>query len=310
VELPPLEPDDAARLAATLDWYHTIDLGHGLVTPGAYDHRPYLARYQLPDNLHGQRALDVGAASGFFSFELERRGAQVLATDLPAWFEHDFGPTYQPDQDEASGQRYLHEPFEVARRILGSHVERRELNIYDLSPENVGTFDLVFCGSLLIHLTDPIRALWKLAGVTHPSGRAIIATVISQAHATEPLALLTGQNHGDTWWAPTRAALELMVALAGFAAIEWVSDFALDLRDGSPGPYHGVVHAWRSLEQASLSATPAADILARRPPPQPDFAAQLRERDRRVAELETLVRGYERGRAMRLMRWARGHVRR
>jgi tRNA (mo5U34)-methyltransferase len=299
----PLAPDEAAKLVAALDWYHTIDLGDGLVTPGAYDHRPCLTRYRLPDDLRGQRALDVGAASGFFSFELERRGAQVVATDLPAWFEHDFGPTYQPDQDSDSGQRYLHEPFEVARRALGSRVVKRELNIYDLTPETLGEFDLVFCGSLLIHLTDPIRALWRLADVTRPDGQAIIATVIAHAHADEPLALLTGQNHGDTWWAPTRAALELLVALAGFEAIEWVSDFALDLRDGSPGPYHGVVHAWRSLTHAPASATPAAEILARRPPPQPDYPAQLRQRDARIAELEALVRGYEAGRVMRAMRW-------
>ena len=314
VDVSPLERDEAARRVAALDWYHTIDLGGGLLTPGVYDHRPYLARYRLPVDLRGRRALDVGAASGYFSFELERRGAAVLATDLPGWFEHDFGPTYQADQDTESGQRYLNEPFEVARRILGSRVEKRQLNIYDLAPATVGEFDLVFCGSLLIHLTDPIRALWKLAGVTRPDGQAIIATVISQAHADEPVALLTGQNHGDTWWAPTRTALELLVALAGFAALEWVSDFALDLRDGSPGPYHGVLHAWRSLTHAPPTAVPATEILARRPAPQPDYSAQLRQREQRIAELEALVRGYERGRVMRALRWAgerkrRGRIR-
>jgi tRNA (mo5U34)-methyltransferase len=298
------QPDSRAAQIAGLDWYHTIDLGGGLVTPGAYDHRPFLARYRLPDDLRGQRALDVGAASGFFSFELERRGAQVVAVDLPAWFEHDFGPTYQPDQDAAAGERYLREPFAVARQLLGSRVEKRELNVYDLSPATVGDFDLVFCGSLLIHLTDPIRALWNLAAVTRPTGQAIIATVITREHAAEPLALLTGQNHGDTWWAPTRAGLETLVALAGFEAIEWVSDFALDYRDGTPGPYHGVIHAWHDLDAAPSSATPSAAILARRPPSAPDAVALLAARDARIAELEALVRGYEAGRVMRALRWA------
>src|SRR5262245_17699909 len=140
-----------ADLIGSLTWYHTIDLGDGLITPGIYDHRPYLARYDLPADLRGRTALDVGAASGFFAFELERRGAAVTTVDLPEWFDHDFGPLYQPDRDTEGGRTYLHEPLAIAARLLGSRVERRHLNVYDLSPETVGTFDLVFCGSLLIH---------------------------------------------------------------------------------------------------------------------------------------------------------------
>ena len=98
-----------------LEWYHTIDLGNGIVTPGHYDHRPYLCHYRLPDNLHGKRVIDIGTASGFFAFEFERRGASVLATDLPEWFDHDFGPSYQADKTVETGNVYLHQPFEVAR---------------------------------------------------------------------------------------------------------------------------------------------------------------------------------------------------
>ncbi|RIK36523.1 MAG: hypothetical protein DCC58_19155, partial [Chloroflexi bacterium] len=211
---------DLAAQVASLDWYHTIDLGHGVVTPGLYDHRPYLAHYALPDDLSGKSALDVGAASGFFAFELERRGARVTATELPEWQAHDFSPLYQHNQSIQQANRYLHQPFEVARTALGSRVERRLLRVQDLSPETIGRFDIVFCGSLLVHLTDPIQALWRIASVT--TERAIIATVIARNMQDQPVAQMTGFPRGDTWWVPTRRCLELMVASAGFAGVEWV----------------------------------------------------------------------------------------
>jgi len=232
------DADLIARINS-VDWYHTIKLGQGITTPGQYDHQPYLHYYRFPDSLRDTTVLDVGAASGFLSFEFERRGAQVTATDLPNWFDHDFGANYMPDQTLETGNTYLHQPFEIAKEALGSQVHRQALNIYDLSPNMVGMFDLVFCGSLLIHLTDPIRGLTKLASVT--KHKAIIATLVSVDEAERSIAHMIGHQRGDGWWIPTRACLELMAVCAGFVAIEWVSEFRIDQRDGSPGPYHGVI---------------------------------------------------------------------
>ena len=105
----------------TLSWYHTIDLGGGIVTPGFYDHRSYLDYYGLPKDLRQRSALDIGAASGFFTFEMEKRGAEVTAADLPTWLVHDFGPLYQPDMDPDQAERYLHGAFQFAHKTLGSH---------------------------------------------------------------------------------------------------------------------------------------------------------------------------------------------
>jgi tRNA (mo5U34)-methyltransferase len=236
------EIDDLRRRVAALIWYHTIDLGHGIVTPGIYDHRPYLEHYGFPDDLRGKTVLDVGAAGGFFSFELERRGAAVTATDLPEWTGHDFGPNYVADLTPDEARSYLRDPFLLAKAALGSAVARKEINVYDLSPETVGVFDLVFCGSLLVHLTDPIKALWKMKSVTRES--AIIATVIHPAPSAEPLALFVGHSGALAWWFPNRACLERMVQSAGFARTEWISDFRLDYRNGKPGPPHAVIRAW------------------------------------------------------------------
>ena len=132
------EPLSIEQEMKRLKWYDTIDLGQGLSTPGIYDHRPYLAAYGLPKDLKNRTVLDIGAASGFFSFELEKRGANVTATELPTWMSHDFGPLYKPDMTTDEAQEYLHDPFLFASNVLKSKVKRKIINIYDISPEKVG----------------------------------------------------------------------------------------------------------------------------------------------------------------------------
>ena len=237
--------EDAGDLVARmneLEWYHTVELAQGVFTPGRYDHRAYLRHYPLREDLAGQRALDVGAASGFFSFELERRGAQVTALDLPSWMDHDFGPLYEADRPLAEAERYLREPLAFAKEARGSSVETLYASVYDLDPEVHGTFDLVFCGSMLLHVTDPMRALWRIRDVT--GGEAIIATGISRDRRKKPLAEFHGAHDGTIWWLPNRTCLDRMLEAAGFADWEWVSTFRLDPVDGTKGIEHGVVRAW------------------------------------------------------------------
>src|SRR5919198_6637873 len=75
----------AATLGArvrSIEWYHTQELAPGVVTPGMFDLRPYVRRYEVPDDLSGSRVLDVGTFEGFWAFEFERRGASVIALDV------------------------------------------------------------------------------------------------------------------------------------------------------------------------------------------------------------------------------------
>src|SRR3954454_13821602 len=111
----------ADRVAAT-SWYHTIDLGSGVVTPGEYDLRPILGRVPLPRSLTGMRCLDVGTHDGFWAFEMERRGAErVLAIDLddPARLDWPQGmPALdRATLDELAARRRC---FKIAREALGS----------------------------------------------------------------------------------------------------------------------------------------------------------------------------------------------
>src|SRR6058998_1138514 len=67
--------DDLKKRVDRIRWWHTIDLGGGIVTPGASDNLRTLPQLGLPERLDGKTVLDVGAWDGFFSFEAERRGA-------------------------------------------------------------------------------------------------------------------------------------------------------------------------------------------------------------------------------------------
>lgn len=209
----------AAAVAANSLWYHTIELPEGVVTPGRFDLRPIVYRMPWPD-VTGKRCLDIGTYDGFLAFELERRGAsEVLAADID---DHEYWDW--PPRVRARGPQFLAEVagqekgtgFRIAKEALGSKVERIPVSIYDLDPEQIGTFEVVVCGSLLLHLRDPMRALEAVRRVC--SGVFLSADHIdvplTVAHPRKPVFRLAGQL--VQWWLPNAAAHRHMLELAGF----------------------------------------------------------------------------------------------
>jgi hypothetical protein len=69
-----VDADQIRRQVEQIAWFHSIDLGHGIVTPGCGKSAEKLRQIRLPERLDGLSVLDVGAWDGFFSFEAERRG--------------------------------------------------------------------------------------------------------------------------------------------------------------------------------------------------------------------------------------------
>jgi tRNA (mo5U34)-methyltransferase len=230
-------------------WYHTIELGPGIVTPGQYDHRPLLRHYGIPDDLSGKTVLDVGPAQGFFAFEFERRGAErVVTADLPRWSDHDgsaeLKQEFRATNVDVANEAYLHDALAFALRTRESKVEQTFCIIYDLKPEEMGTFDVVFCASLLIHLTDPLRALYALRSITREY--AIIATVIAPERfgGRQPRAYFHGTARGQAFWAPNMICLEKWALAAGFQRVERVSTFMLSSLDGQFRSPHGTIRAF------------------------------------------------------------------
>jgi len=242
------ESSDPAALAGEVDWYHTLDLGGGTVTPGLFDLRPYVERYGLPGDLTGLRALDIGAQDGFWSFELERRGASVTALDLSDPAQLDWPAHLRPEgtRREAGGFPLAERrAFDTAHRVLGSSVERADMSVYDATPQRLGgTFDLVFCGSILMHLRDPVLALERMAALC--SGRLVLAEEYSRRLEWLPgagAAEFRGESPWMTWWIPASRTWLSMVRCAGFEDVRRHTRFNMRFRAQRGGVPHVVVHA-------------------------------------------------------------------
>jgi tRNA (mo5U34)-methyltransferase len=213
--------DVKAAIAETPFWYHTIEVAPGVETPGWFDLRPIVDRLPWPE-VSGKRCLDVGTYDGFLAFELERRGAsEVLAVDIA---DHELWDW--PPRIRAGGVEYLRVKagpkkgagFEIARDLLGSSARLEQVSVYDLSPEVVGEFDLVVCGSLLLHLRDPIRALNAIRSVCRERFLSTnqIELGLSIRHRRRPLARLDGVSDLCQWWLPNAAGHRQLLEAGGF----------------------------------------------------------------------------------------------
>jgi SAM-dependent methyltransferase len=212
-----VDPDAARAFVADVNAvgnvYHRLDLGAGYVIDGEYDMTKYLPYYHLPARLDGVRVLDVGTASGFFAIECAKRGAEVTAIDI--WPEDCL----------------------VTRVAAVFHLDITYVrqNLYDLS-SSFGQFDLVVCGSLLLHLPDPVGALRALRTVT--ADRLVLASAATpdSASTAEPVCHFFGQRatDGDYWsyWGFSAAALTRMLMAADFTRVTDVEHFDLATEPG------------------------------------------------------------------------------
>src|SRR5687768_17318041 len=131
----PERSSDIAASVEALRWYHTLELGDGILTPGEYDLRGIAGRLPWPA-LDGLRCIDVGSRDGFYAFEMERRGArETVSLDVSDPASIDL-PSPRPPT--ATVQRELDDgnrAFELARSALGSKVVREHRSVYELDEE-------------------------------------------------------------------------------------------------------------------------------------------------------------------------------
>lgn len=188
-------------------WYHRIEVQPGLVTPGAYDPRVVLDALPAPEDCSDLRVLDIGARDGFFTFEFERRGAEVVAID--------------PEIPSVSG-------FRVAAELIGSQVTCLEDNVYSLSRKTHGRFDIVLFLGVLYHLRHPLLALDRIADVC--AGQLFLETEVSDPRQTAvdgpPTAEFWARefaNDATNWWIPSTSCAQDMLLAAEFECSETVS---------------------------------------------------------------------------------------
>lgn len=210
------------------DWYQTIELPHGVVTPGHVDHRGQIHNYHLPDDMSGMRVLDVATFDGFWAFEFERRGADVVAIDVASTRDTDIPQNWIDEYERKGRVHEKGEGFRIASDLLGSRVQKEICSVYDLDPERFGRFDMVFCSDLLVHLRDPLRAMEAIWRVT--DGFAVFADVYNpslDAFKTALLAEFTHKGNNETWWQPSPACYKRWLQIARFSHVEEKSRFRL-----------------------------------------------------------------------------------
>lgn len=263
-------------------WFHSIDLGQGIITPGIKTPaalKKETERLRFPD-LRGKSVLDINTWDGFYAFTAERLGAgSVTALDFYMW-AMELGEHWTYIQEcRAKGvypQRYETMPyykpaelpgkqgFDLAHEALGSKAKPVVGDFMDMDLAKLGEFDVVFFLGTLYHMENALESLKRLARVTREV--AVIETEAAEfpGFASQSLVQFfeSGELNGDSsnWWAPNMTALAAMCRTAGFRRVEIVQGPGLwsrstplallknlALRKGLSRVwnYRAIVHAWK-----------------------------------------------------------------
>jgi tRNA (mo5U34)-methyltransferase len=232
-------PAELQAQADTFGWYHTIDLGNGVVTKGisVQETSPEV----IPD-VTGRSVLDIGAWDGKFSFAAERKGAsRVVALDHYAWGV-DFvarGAYWAecihngtlPDQSRDETDFWLPDlpgrrGFDFAKVALDSKVEPVVADFQKVDLDELGRFDVVLYLGVLYHMKEPLTCIERVRAVTNEV--AVIETeavhlqglddqVLLQFHAGSSL-----RTDFGNWYVPTIEALHNLCRAAGFSSVKTV----------------------------------------------------------------------------------------
>ncbi len=190
-------------------WWHSFRLPDGTQIEGVNSLaglRNRISQFPIPEDLRGKRVLDIGAWDGWFSFEMERRGADVMAVD-----------------------NWDNPRFHEIHKLLHSRVDYRQMDMYDLTPARIGRFDIVLFMGVLYHLKHPLLALERVCALT-TNMAAVDSFVLREEHLpgqdVEKLPLMAfyetdefaGQT--DNWVGPSLPCLLAFCRTAGFARVE------------------------------------------------------------------------------------------
>ena len=187
-----------ALVAGVRHWHHAFEIFPGLVTPGTYDPKILLDKMRLPSDLSGLRVLDIGTADGFFSLQLARRGANVVAID------------YRGKQDHG---------YYVMELLNSVQIEYHRMNVYELADKDIGQFDIVLFMGVLYHLPDMLRALHLIRQCCH--GTLFVETHSENDFCRDVAAARyypgsTLNNDHTNFWAPNRLCALDMLHDTGF----------------------------------------------------------------------------------------------
>lgn len=207
------------------DFYHTMELPTLGVVKGHWDLRGRFDDYVSDAKVSGRSVLDIGTATGFLSFEAERRGAsRVVSHDMGDVCEQTFVPFRDNLSMRSPNEWYAHYSAEIERwknaywlchRELGSKADVFYGDLHEL-PVALGEFDVAIIGSVLEHLRDPVRALQSVARLTRET-LVIVTPVIESDETIAQFEPRTSAPQRDyTWWTYSTGLYRELLAILGF----------------------------------------------------------------------------------------------
>jgi len=218
------EPRQVASLSDCF-FYHTMTLPDFGEVRGHWDLRERFDDYIGNVDVSGKSVIDIGTATGFLSFESERKGASaVVSFDMA----HGGQQSFLPFEDklhyrDPAAWAEIHN-VEVEQWKNAYWLSHRQLNssasvyygdIYDL-PAELGQFDIAILGSVLEHLNDQISALASIARLV----RETIVIVSPLIQSEERIARFEGSSdHPEndfTWWTYSTGLYREILKMLGF----------------------------------------------------------------------------------------------
>jgi len=219
-------------------FYHTTEIpGFGLVE-GPWDLRAGLRDYLGRVAFKDKRVLELGTASGFLCFHMEREGADVVAYDLSDEQDWDVVPFARSRKSDFLQQRKEHirklnNAFWLCHRAFKSRSRMVYGDVYSIPPA-IGPVDICTCCSILLHVRDPFRALEKALSltretviVTEPAAlfrlppylrsyRRLLPSKVAAGPAMEFLPDWRAGEPKETWWRLSPEIIQRFIGTLGF----------------------------------------------------------------------------------------------
>ncbi len=208
-------------------WYHAFDMPDGAVLPGAWDLRGHESAYLGGVDVAGRRVLELGPATGFLTFAMERLGAEVVSFEAGFDVSIDTLPIQGRDYPEER-LRVMQETIDRnhdgwwhLHRAVGSKAKFVQGNIYDM-PSDLGEFDICVVGAILLHLREPWGALSQAARMTKD---VMVVTEPLQDDVDPPESNImrfspSAEHHVTNWWSIYPGAVVSMLTRLGFGHTE------------------------------------------------------------------------------------------
>jgi hypothetical protein len=203
------------------------------VYPGHWDLRGRVDAYLGNVDVRNKRVLEIGTANGFLCFEMEKRGAQVVAYDLSendVWDLVPFGGQVNPEEVHTTQEiiRRINNAWWFAHRVLQSQARMVYGTVYNV-PEQIGPVDIATFGSVLLHLRDPFLALQRVGQLTQET--IIVTDLIwpltlrpSQVDQMPEIAFYPDpdrdlMDQSQTWWHLSPSLVSRFLKILGFPNI-------------------------------------------------------------------------------------------